>query len=454
VTTIDDGVTGSVRGTARALRDGRVTARDLVEACLAQIEARQADTNAFIEVDAAGARAAADAADRDLRGGHDRGVLHGIPISLKDLLDQEGHVTTAGSRSMTRVADADAPAVAHLRAHGPVFIGRTNMHEFALGTTSEDSGFGPVRHPHDPAHVAGGSTGGGAVAAATGMCHVSIGSDTGGSIRIPSACCGLVGLKPAWGAVSLAGVVPLSPTCDCVGPLARNVEDAWWTLQALVADGPLPDPPAARRLGEVRIGVLRAFGWAAVDPGVGARVMQVLARLEAAGARLEDAELATAPLIAPTYSTIVIREALDYHSARLPDHADAYTPAVRTRLQTATRPPEAEYEAALETRARIEADVAAQLTRADVLALPSLAITPPRLGQTHVTWPHGEEPARAAMLRLTQPFNLSRHPAVALPVGLTPDGWPVSLQLVGRDTASLVAVASSVEAVLRESATL
>ena len=444
----------SVRATARALRDGRVTTRALVEACLAHIEARQAETNAFIEVDAAGARAAADTADRDLSRGHDRGVLHGIPISLKDLLDQEGHVTTAGSKSMTQVAGAEAPAVAHLRAQGPVFVGRTNLHEFAMGTTSEDSGFGPVRHPHDPSHVAGGSTGGGAVAAATGMCHVSIGSDTGGSIRIPSACCGLVGLKPAWGEVSLTGVVPLSPTCDCVGPLTRSVEDAWWTLRALATHGPLPDPPPARRLGGVRIGVLRGFGWAAVDAAVDARVTQALARLAAAGAHLEDAELATAPLVAPAYGTIVIREALDYHLPRLPDHADAYTPAVRTRLQTATRPPDSEYAAALDARTRIEADVAALLARADVLALPSLAITPPRLGQTLVAWPHGEELTRAAMLRLTQPFNLSRHPAIALPVGSTPDGWPVSLQLVGRDTASLVAVASTVEEALDESATL
>jgi aspartyl-tRNA(Asn)/glutamyl-tRNA(Gln) amidotransferase subunit A len=455
VTAIDDArLAGSVRNTARALREQRVTARELLEACLAQVDAHQARTNAFIEVDWAGARAAADISDRELRQGHDRGVLHGIPMSLKDLLDQEGHVTTAGSRSMTRVADADAPAVAHLRLHGAVFVGRTNMHEFAMGTTSEDSGFGPVRHPHDPAHVPGGSTGGGAVAAATGMCHVSIGSDTGGSIRIPSACCGLVGLKPAWGEVSLAGVVPLSPTCDCIGPLARSVEDAWWTLQALKTSGPLPAPPAARRLADVRIGVLRAFGWATVDPQVGEPVTQVLARLAAAGARVEDAELAAAALVAPAYGTIVIREALDYHLPRLPEHAEAYTPAVRTRLQTATRPPDAEYEAALEARARVEADVASQLARVDVLALPSLPITPPRLGQTHVAWPHGEELTRAAMLRLTQPFNLSRHPAIALPIARTTDGWPVSLQLVGRDSASLVAVASSVEATLRESATL
>src|SRR5690349_11782888 len=213
-----------IRDTARSLRDRTLRSRDLVEQCLERIETWQPSTNAFIEIDADEARRDADAADGELRQGVDRGVLHGVPISLKDLLDQRGHVTTAGSRSMTAVASADAPSVAHLRAQGAVFLGRTNMHEFALGTTSEDSGFGPVRNPHDPAHSAGGSSGGAAAAVATGMSHVAIGSDTGGSIRIPSVACGLVGLKPAWGEVSLSGVVPLSPSVDCVGPLATCVE--------------------------------------------------------------------------------------------------------------------------------------------------------------------------------------------------------------------------------------
>ncbi|HTV01263.1 MAG TPA: amidase [Luteitalea sp.] len=440
--------TPSLRQTAGALRSGQVRSRDLVEQCLARIDALQDETNAFVEVDATGARAMADAADDALRQGHDRGVLHGIPVSLKDLLDQQGHVSTAGSRSMTSVATTDAPAVAHLRTHGAVFIGRTNMHEFAMGTTSEDSGFGPVRHPLDRDHVAGGSSGGGAVSVATGMSHVAIGSDTGGSIRIPAACCGLVGLKPAWGEVSLDGVVPLSPTCDCVGPLARSVEDAWLAFHALISPDALPALPPAAAIGHVRIGILRAFGWAAVDPAIGAGVDAALARLGQAGAQLVDAPLATAPLVAPAYATIVIREALDYHLPRLATLADLYTPAVRGRLQGASRPSDEEYAVALEARSRVAADVAGELARYDVLALPGQAIPPPRIGQTHVTWPSGDELTRVAMLRLTQPFNLSRHPAIVLPVGTTPDGWPISLQLVGRDTRSLVAVAAAVESAL------
>lgn len=437
-----------IRDTARSLRDGTLRARDLVEQCLERIETWQPSTNAFIEVDADEARRDADAVDAEMRQGVDRGLLHGVPISLKDLLDQRGHVTTAGSRSMTAVAEADAPSVAHLRAQGAVFLGRTNMHEFALGTTSEDSGFGPVHNPRNLQHSAGGSSGGAAVAVATGMSHVAIGSDTGGSIRIPSAACGLVGLKPAWGEVSLSGVVPLSSTVDCIGPLATCVEDAWYTLQGLRTSGTLPACPTTSDIRTLRIGVLRAYGWRAVDEGVGRLTTEALARLEAAGATLGDVPFASASLIAPTYVSIVMREALDYHRPRLATLADAYTPALRDRLRTVPRPSDEEYALAQETRVAIEADVAGLLEHVDVLALPGSAITPPRLGQSHVTWPDGEELTRAAMLRMTQPFNLSRSPAIVLPVGTTPDGWSASLQLVGRDTSSLVAAARAVEALL------
>jgi aspartyl-tRNA(Asn)/glutamyl-tRNA(Gln) amidotransferase subunit A len=349
---------------------------------------------------------------------------------------------------MTAIADADAPAVAHLRSHGVVFLGRTNMHEFALGTTSEDSGFGPVRHHLNPAHSAGGSSGGSAVAVATGMSHVSIGSDTGGSIRIPSAACGLVGLKPAWGEVSLEGVVPLSPTVDCVGPLATCVEDAWYALQALRISEALPPCPPAHALPRLRIGVLHEFGWRAVDASVGRLVATAIGRLADAGATIENVPFARAPFVAPTYSTIVMRDALDFHTPRLRTHAEAYTPAVRSRLQTVPRPSDDEYAQAQAARTAIEAEVSALLARVDVLALPGMAITPPPLGQSHVTWPDGEELTRVAMLRLTQPFNLSRHPAIVLPVAATPDGWSASLQLVGRDTPALVAAALGVETLL------
>src|SRR5512146_1886821 len=216
------------------------SATDLLDAALAAIAEYNAATNAFILVDETGARAAARAVDEERRRGVDRGPLHGMPISIKDLIDVAGQPTTAASRVRAgHVAAEDAPIVTRLREAGAVLIGKTNLHEFALGTTSEESAFGPVRNPHDVSRSAGGSSGGSAAAVATGMGMASIGSDTGGSIRIPAAACGVVGLKPSLGEVPTDGVVALSTTFDHVGPLARTVEDAA-AVWAVLADRSIP----------------------------------------------------------------------------------------------------------------------------------------------------------------------------------------------------------------------
>src|SRR5204863_69907 len=219
----------------RKLRAKELRAVDVVEACLQRIHERNPELNAFILVTAEESRRQAREADRELAAGRDRGPLHGVPLSIKDLFDVRGTPTTAASRVREgHVATQDAPAIGHLREAGAIFIGKTNLHEFALGTTSEDSAFGPVHHPKDPARSPGGSSGGSAVSIADGMACASIGSDTGGSIRIPAAACGVVGLKPSYGEVSTEGVVPLSPTLDHAGPLTRSVADAFLVYRALL----------------------------------------------------------------------------------------------------------------------------------------------------------------------------------------------------------------------------
>src|SRR6185436_8379753 len=184
----------------RKLRAGEVTAQAITEQCLHRIETDNPRLNAFIRVMADEAREQAAAADRELAAGLDRGPLHGVPISIKDLLDVRGVPTTAASRVRDgHIAERDAPAVAHLRQAGAVFIGKTNLHEFAFGTTNEDSAFGPARNPHDPSRSPGGSSGGSAISVAAGMALATVGTDTGGSIRIPAAACGIVGLKAGFG---------------------------------------------------------------------------------------------------------------------------------------------------------------------------------------------------------------------------------------------------------------
>jgi Asp-tRNA(Asn)/Glu-tRNA(Gln) amidotransferase A subunit family amidase len=229
------------------------TATDRVDASLAAIAEHGPRTNAFILVDADGARATARALDAEQRRGIDRGPLHGMPISIKDLIDIAGQPTTAASRVRAgHIATHDATVVERLREAGAVLIGKTNLHEFALGTTSEESAFGPVRNPHDVSRSAGGSSGGSAAAVATGMGDASIGSDTGGSIRIPAAACGVVGLKPSLGEVPVDGVVPLCATFDHVGPLTRSVVDAanvWAVLSGRKIPRIEPASPTTLTLG-------------------------------------------------------------------------------------------------------------------------------------------------------------------------------------------------------------
>jgi aspartyl-tRNA(Asn)/glutamyl-tRNA(Gln) amidotransferase subunit A len=212
---------------ARALRARDITAEAVTGGCLQRIADLNPAINAFITVLADDALGQARAADASIAAGRPPGPLHGIPISIKDLFDVAGTPTTAASNVRAgHVAGRDATAVARLRDAGAILIGKTNLHEFALGPTGEDSAYGPTRHPLDPTRLAGGSSGGSAASVASGMAFASVGTDTGGSVRIPAAACGLVGLKPAIGEIPTDGVVPLSPTLDHVGPLCRSVGDA------------------------------------------------------------------------------------------------------------------------------------------------------------------------------------------------------------------------------------
>src|SRR3989442_3095049 len=237
----------------RRLRAREITAEQMTEECLRRIDVENPRLNAFILIMADQALRQARDAGGKLSAGRDRGALHGVPISIKALPDVRGTPTTAASRVREgHVAERDATAIAHLRQAGAVFIGKTNLHEFAFGTTNEDSAFGPARNPHDPARSPGGSSGGSAASLLAGMVLATIGTDTGGSIRIPAAACGTVGLKPTFGEVSTEAVVPLSQTLDHVGPLTRSVADAWIVYRALLGDAhsrPLAAvPPSAINL--------------------------------------------------------------------------------------------------------------------------------------------------------------------------------------------------------------
>ncbi|HYN08352.1 MAG TPA: amidase [Vicinamibacterales bacterium] len=433
------------------LRSGQTTSVELVEASLQAIERDSARLNVFVRVWADTARAAAREADAELKRRANRGPLHGIPISLKDLIDVAGEVTTAGSRVLEHhVAEQDAPVVVRLRHAGAIFLGKTNLHEFALGTTSEDSAWGPVRHPRDPSRVAGGSSGGSAVAVALGMGLASIGTDTGGSIRIPAAACGVVGLKPTQGDVPNDGVVPLGKSLDHVGPLAASVQDAAWLWSILAGrEVATLDPPQPDAL---RLRQLVGYFASPVAPEVQECVENALQRLRSAGAIVTPAEVPLATMLADAYVNTVLPEAAFWHERYLDSRGDDYTPLVRSRLQSGRDIPAVKYFAAQETRAELRREVDAALDGCDALLLPTLPIVAPPIGAGEIAIDPSKKartPVRSAMLRQTQLFNMTGHPAISLP--LETRGLPVGLQLVGRlhDTAGLLAVAAACERILR-----
>jgi len=415
----------------RQLRDGTITAARVTDECLQRIADDNPRLNAFIRVMADEARQQARERDRELAAGHDRGPLHGVPISIKDLIDIGGVPTTAASRVREgHVADRDAPTIAHLRQAGAVIVGKTNLHEFAFGTTNEDSAFGPARNPHDVSRSPGGSSGGSAASVAAGMALATIGTDTGGSIRIPAAACGIVGLKPTIGEVSTDGVVPLSRTFDHVGPLTQTVTDAFLVFHALLGDH-IARPPAPMPLHGIRLAIARRYFCDVLDDEVRARFEEAVERLRGAGAHVDEIEIGHADLISTVYLHISLPDAAAYHAATLEREPEKYTPNVRLRLEMARYLLAEDYVRALAGRETLRREMDAALTQHDALILPTLPIPAPPIGSATVDVAGRPEAVRAMMLRLTQPFNVTGHPALSMPCGTTGSGLPVGMQLVG-----------------------
>jgi len=400
-------------------------------ATLERISSLNPTLNAYITVLESEAMAQARVLDDELRSGRRRGPLHGRTISIKDLIDVKGVPTTAATRARAgHVAAEDARVVARLRDAGALIIGKCNLHELALGTTSDVSAFGPVLNPRDPSRSPGGSSGGSAAAVAADMGWASIGTDTGGSIRIPAAACGVVGLKPTFAEVPTTGVVPLSVSLDHVGPIARNVRDAWTIYAALVSAPPPPETVEPVR--QLRIGRLVGYFLEQLDVDVRRRFDEALDRLKSAGAAIDDVQLNRIPDIATTYRDVALPEAFAYYARALEESPEGFSAITRERLEMGKHISRADYIKAQGDRAVMRAAVDAALAHCDVLALPTLPVPAQPVGAETVIVDSVEQPLRPLTLRLTQLFNLTGHPAISIPAGDTSEGMPCGLQFVGR----------------------
>ena len=419
---------------------------EVVRAHLDRVSALDGRLKAFITVCGDAALEAARAAEAELMAGRSAGPLHGVPYGPKDLYATKGVRTTGGSKILADFVPAeDATVVSRLRAAGLIVLGKLNMHEFAYGPEGLNAHYGDALNPWDAtAHrVAGGSSSGSGVAVSAGLCPGALGSDTGGSIRIPASLCGISGIKPTYGRVSRAGVLPLAWSMDHAGPMARTVRDLALMLGVMAgydaADPttsvlPVPDYAAALT-GEVkglRVGLLRAHFTDAAAPEVRAAVEAAAKQLEQAGAVVDEVSLAEVAHVAAASFAIVATEALAYHAEWMRTRSADYQPDVRDRLKMGALVSGVQYVRAQQVRQLVRREVDAALARRDVLLAPATPIPAPVLGEKQTQLGDGLSDVRSALIRFTRPFNFSGHPACSVPCGFTAAGLPIGMQLVGR----------------------
>jgi aspartyl-tRNA(Asn)/glutamyl-tRNA(Gln) amidotransferase subunit A len=431
----------SLTNLSRLLAGGQVSSVEIVDACLARIAALDDRMHAFIDVYGDEARAMGRAADRERRAGTAQGPLHGLPIALKDLLHFAGHQTTAGAKSwLGRRSDVTATVVSRLLAAGMIPLGKTHMVEFAFGGWGRNEPMGAPWNPWDTRvhRVAGGSSSGSAVAVAAGLAPVAIGSDTGGSVRIPAALCGLTGLKTTYGLISLAGVVPLSPTLDSIGPLAHTADDAALVTAAIAG----PDALDRRTLSAPRFDLaaamnddvdLRDLRITALAPDqfpeigcadVLAARDEFVSLLRDLGARVTEARI---PVdlsdVMVKNGRIIAAEAYAFHRAYIEDPALPIDPWVRKRTLGGKTVGAAEYIELLEARSRAAAEFATWMRGRDVLLTPTLPITALPLADVDET--------TTPLATFTRAANYLGACALSLPAGLSSEGLPIGMQLIG-----------------------
>ncbi len=431
----------SIDEAASLLRRRELSPVDLVNASLARIERWNPELHAFLTILAEPARRRAKLAEKEILRGSDRGPLHGIPISLKDNFYTRGIRTTAGSTILSDfVPETDSHVASRLARAGTILLGKTNMHEFAYGITGENPHYGSSRNPWAPQRISGGSSGGSAVAVATGMGFASMGTDTGGSVRIPSALCGIVGLKPTFALVSVSGVVPLAVSFDHAGPIARCVTDACIILESVAGKYPKGTArPDHRTLREnlparFRLGWPKHFFFDRLDDEVRRLVGATAKVFQQAGAEIQEVLLPRLVNFVDQATSAVVAEASRYHESQgyFPARAEEYGEDVRGHLEWGHKLLAVDYLRAMEAKREVEQDFASAFEKVDAIIAPTSPITAPLIGESEVHVAGQRETAvRAELLRLTRPANLTGHPAISIPCGFSPQGLPVGLQLIG-----------------------
>ena len=417
---------------------------EVIQAYLERIEAYDPKINAFITVLPKQALAAARRAEREILKGRYIGPLHGIPFAVKDLFFTKGVRTTCGSKILADfIPQYDAAVVEKLSSAGAILLGKLNMHEFAFGPTSVNPHYGSVHNPWDRQRISGGSSGGSAAALASSFALLTLGTDTGGSIRIPSALCGVPGLKPTFGRISRYGVYPLCWSLDHPGPMTKSVKDLALAMNILAGHDPrdpatpqVPVPNYARDLGGnlagLRLGVPTSFYFDRMDQEVRANVKKAIEDFKQLGAKVQSISIPHLKEAAIAVSIILFAEAAasleKWHLTRSRDLGDD----VRIRLNQGAAIPATLYLKAQRVRRNIQENFGAAFRKVDALITPQLPIAAPHIGQGSVSFGKRTEAVPSALTRFTRIYNLVGIPCLSICCGFSSSGMPIGLQIAGK----------------------
>ena len=441
----------SVGDLLAAFSSGRLSPIEALDAYASRIAEVDGELGAFTVLCLERARAEAEEAERAWSPGQTQRPLEGVPFAAKDIFDTVDVATAYGSSMFAgHVPGADAKAIARMRAAGAILIGKTRTHEFAWGITSVNAQTGTPRNPHDRARVAGGSSGGSAVALASRQVPLALGTDTGGSIRIPASFCGVTGIKPTFGSVCRDGVLPLAATLDHVGPMARSVSDLAPVLEALRGQPLGPSDPSRRR----RVGVCPDLHRVALADGIQAAFDRAVAAIAERYGGVVEVAFPGAEQVHPTFTTIQGAEAVISHRrvGLFPDRLSSYGADVAGRLQTAGAITLEEYATATATRQALDRQIGELFDRVDLIVTPISAVPPSLISDPDVVDHLGERlPLRDCVLPYTVPQDLFGLPACAVPVGTDARGLPVAVQLWGPrgSDAQVLSAAAALSADLR-----
>jgi aspartyl-tRNA(Asn)/glutamyl-tRNA(Gln) amidotransferase subunit A len=448
----------TIREFAASFRAGSQSPVAATKECLRRIAGLNPRLNAFITVLGDSAIRSAEESERRFRNGAPLGPLDGIPIAVKDLIYIEGVRCTAGSRILAdNVAAYDAPVVRSLKEAGAVIVGTTNLHEFAAGVTSVNPHYGAVKNPWDEERVAGGSSGGSAVAVAAGMALGALGTDTAGSVRIPAALCGVFGLKPTYGRVSRLGVVPLASSLDTVGVLALSAWDTAAMLQPLAGhaaedmttvDAQVPNYTQlmSAQFQGARVGLVRKYFHDVIDPKVETNFREFVSRLVEIGCSVDDTELDGIGEVYERWLPIRRAEATAFHLRWLESSPELYGDDVRKLLESGRDVLAVDYVNAVNARPALMERFSASMKRFDFLIVPTTCAPAPRIGLSKIDIGSRAVDVYSALNRLTLPFNYVGFPVASIPSGQV-DGLPVGVQIVGKlfDEAGVLRLAHAYE---------